>query len=49
MGKGKVLVVGSNATRIEIQGGGTGLVVADDISAGRLRVLMPNVHLCAFP
>jgi len=24
MGKGKVLVVGSNATRIEIQGGGTG-------------------------
>ena len=24
MGKGKVLVVGSNATRIEIQDGGTG-------------------------
>ena len=24
MSKGKVLIVGSNATRIEIQGGGTG-------------------------
>ncbi len=25
MNKGKVLVLGSNATRIEVQGGGTGL------------------------